>query len=124
MGINKIYFCIFSLFLSISTYTTLDKPTNFNNLFSINKRLNFDAYTFVYLNQKTLKEGYFTFPIEDMAKKPRMLIYETYMNTYQKLNLEKAFFKVADLYLPHNPSKQSIHKKNDFVKLLQQKSYF
>tara|TARA_R110001583_G_scaffold62499_4_gene183757 strand:+ start:1754 stop:2128 length:375 start_codon:yes stop_codon:yes gene_type:complete len=124
MRFNKFYFSIFFLFFStfyifsqekikesekpilpISIYTTLDKSINFNSLFSINNQLNFSTNTFAYLKQHNLREGYFTIPLENIGKKPSMFIYETYMDTYQKRNLEKAFFKVSDLYLPYFPHK-------------------
>jgi hypothetical protein len=124
MKFNKIYIILFSLFLTtfnvfsqenikksenpvlpISIYTVIDTTTNFNSLFSINNRLNFKDYAFVYLDEKKLRDGYFTIPIENITKTPSMFIYETYMDTYHKRNLEKAFFKVSDLYKPFIPPK-------------------
>jgi hypothetical protein len=74
MGIHKIYFSVIylllasfsmfsqeknkeneKLFLPISIYTALETSTNSNRLFSINNRLNFKAYTFVYLDEKKTK---------------------------------------------------------------------
>jgi hypothetical protein len=55
--------------------------------------------------KKKLKEGYFTIPIENIGSTPSSLIYDTYMDIYNELNLEKSFFKVADLYKPYIPTK-------------------
>lgn len=88
-----------------SLYTSFYKITEINSPFSLNNRLNFKSYEFVFLDEKKIKEGYFTIPIERMDLTPSNLVYETYADIYHQLNLEKSFFKLSNLYLPFNPHK-------------------
>lgn len=89
----------------ISIFTLINKSTEINSTFSINNKLNLNSYRFVFLDEKKIKEGYFTIPIERMDRTPSKFIYETYANVYHQLNMEKSFFKVSDLYRLYIPHK-------------------
>ena len=81
-----------------SIYSFQSSILNFNSKFSLNKRLNFKQYHFVYVNKRAVEEGYFAVPFSTTGKKPSSLVFNTFNDIYHTMNLQNSFFKVSELY--------------------------
>lgn len=88
--------------IPISIYTASQISTNFNSLYYINNRLNLKSYQFLILDEKSIEMGNFTVPLYNISLAPSSYINDSYNKIYHKKNLESAFFKVSDLYLPRS----------------------
>lgn len=82
--------------LPLSIYVTTPEIPSFNTKYTINKKLNLNSFKFVTLDLKSIEEGYFTIPIT--TNSPSKYIYDSYKKVFDNLQLQKAFFKVSDLY--------------------------
>jgi hypothetical protein len=83
-----------------SIYVSLPTSTSLNSSINLNERIKLDSYKFVYLNTNSIEEGYFTIPIQNNNTKISSYVFDTYQEIYNKLNLEKSFFKISKLYQP------------------------
>jgi hypothetical protein len=81
---------------------SFDETINLNSNYSINEKLNLKSYSFVKIDINDIEDGYFTISFQDTDKVPSKLIYDSYIDIYNDLNLKKSFFKIADLYKPHS----------------------
>jgi hypothetical protein len=88
-----------------SIYSIKSTTPSFISKYSLNNRLNFEQYQFLFLDKKSIENGYYAFPITHLGRKPSMFIYETYKDIYDKRNLEISFFDLSKLYLPYIPEK-------------------
>jgi len=88
--------------IPISIYTSSQISTNLNSLYRINKRLNLKSNQFLILDEKSIEMGEFVIPLYNISLAPRSYIIDSYTKNYQKKNLESAFFKVSDLYMPRS----------------------
>ncbi len=93
--------------LPLSIYTTsFKKTTNLNSKFNLNKRLRLTSYQFMLLNIRNIEEGYFNIPMYTEYNPPTEFIYDSYNKLYSNLQLQKSFFKIADLYKAHEKNKK------------------
>ena len=81
--------------------TSLNLNSDLNSFYNINKKLNFKSYKFVLLDVHCIEEGYFTIPFQSFDKVPTSYIFDTYQKIYHIQDLQKSFFKLADLYNIH-----------------------
>ena len=77
--------------------------TKKNSTFLTNNKLNLKQYKFVYLDVKSIEDGYFTIPLKNISK-PSDFVFETFKDLQNKRNLEQSFFDISKLYLPHIPN--------------------
>lgn len=94
------------IILPQSIYLTTIEISNFNSKYSINKKLNLNAFKFLVLDLKTIEEGYFTIPFYSINNTPTEYIYDSYNKIFDNLQLQKSFFKVSDLYRVHEKNKK------------------
>ncbi len=93
--------------LPLSVYTTSFKKTiNLNSKFNLNKRLRLTSYQFMLLDLRNMEEGYFNIPMYTQYNPPTQYIYDSYNKLYSNLQLQKSFFKIADLYKVHEKNKK------------------
>jgi len=88
-----------------SIYSFKATTPSFNSKFSLNSRLNFEQYHFLYLNVQSLENNYHAYPFAYLGEKPSTLIFEAYKKNYYKRQLESSFFNISKLYLPYIPEK-------------------
>jgi len=81
-----------------SIYSSAKLSTDLNSSLNINNRLNLTSYKFLILDKRSIEEGYFTIPFYNIGLSPSEYIYDSYNQIYNNLQLQKAFFKVSDLY--------------------------
>jgi len=84
--------------LPISIYTSTSETIDFNSVYHINEKLNLTSYQFLLLDMHKIEEGYFSIPMGKIHNVPTEYIYDSYNKMYQNSQLQKSFFKVADLY--------------------------
>ncbi|WP_111706336.1 hypothetical protein [Lutibacter citreus] len=83
---------------------SLNISTEINSLLNVKNNLNSDESKFVFLDLQNISEGYFTIPLKNIAKRSDF-IFKTYKDKYDRQNLEKSFFDLSKIYLPHLPEK-------------------
>lgn len=81
-----------------SLYTSVKISPDLNSAFHINQRLQLNSYKFMVLDEKSIEAGYFTIPMYNIYQSPTEYIYDSYNKINHTLNLQKAFYKVSDLY--------------------------
>ena len=109
-----------NVILPTSIYSFNNTSTYFNNKLSLNNRLNFEQYQFLYLNKQAIEDGYYLIPLNFNGIKPSNLVYETYNDIYHTRILKRSFFKVSELYNNTDARK----KVNDFVNKQKQNTDF
>jgi len=72
--------------------------TDINSSLNINDRLNLKSFKFIFLDEKSIEEGYFTIPLCKLSQSPTKFVYDSYNRIYQNAALKESFFKVSDLY--------------------------
>lgn len=93
--------------LPSSIYTTVFKKTaNLNSKYHINQRLRLTSYQFMFLKLRNIEEGYFNIPMYPIYNPATEFIYDSYNKLYSNLQLQKSFFKIADLYKVHEKNKK------------------
>ncbi|AMC11699.1 hypothetical protein Lupro_10655 [Lutibacter profundi] len=93
--------------LPSSIYTTVFKKTaNLNSKYHINQRLRLTSYQFMFLKLRNIEEGYFNIPMYPIYNPPTEFIYDSYNKLYSNLQLQKSFFKIADLYKVREKNKK------------------
>ncbi|VAW20114.1 hypothetical protein MNBD_BACTEROID04-919 [hydrothermal vent metagenome] len=93
--------------LPLSVYTTPFKKTiNLNSKFNLNKKLRLTSYQFMLLDLRNMEEGFFNIPMYAEYNPPTEFIYDSYNKLYSNLQLQKSFFKIADLYKVHEKNKK------------------
>jgi len=93
--------------LPLSVYTISFKKTiNLNSKFNLNKRLRLTSYQFMLLDIRNIEEGYFNIPMYTQYNPPTQYIYDSYNKLYSNLQLQKSFFKIADLYKVREKNKK------------------
>lgn len=88
--------------IPVSIYTNNAEFVDLNSTYNINKKLNLTSFKFLFLNVRDIEEGYYTIPFYHNNNSPSIYIYDTYNKVYQTAELQKSFFKVADLYKPRS----------------------
>ena len=84
--------------LPMSIYHISQKSTDLDNKYTINKMLNFNSYRFVKLDLRNFNDGYLSVPFWNDKNPPTELIYDSFKKFSENIQLQKSFFKVADLY--------------------------
>jgi len=93
--------------LPLSVYTTpFEKTINLNSKFNLNKKLRLTSYQFMLLDLRNMEEGFFNIPMYAEYNPPTEFIYDSYNKLYSNLQLQKSFFKIADLYKVHEKNKK------------------
>ncbi len=93
--------------LPLSVYTTSFKKTiNLNSKSNLNKKLRLTSYQFMLLDLRNMEEGFFNIPMYAEYNPPTEFIYDSYNKLYSNLQLQKSFFKIADLYKVHEKNKK------------------
>ncbi len=93
--------------LPLSVYTiSLKKTINLNSKFNLNKKLRLTSYQFMLLDLRNMEEGFFNIPMYTEYNPPSEFIYDSYNKLYSNLQLQKSFFKIADLYKVHEKNKK------------------
>lgn len=75
-----------------------------NSTFLTNNKLSLKQYKFVFIDVKSIDDGYFTIPLKHISK-PSDFVFETFKDIQNTRNLEQSFFDINKLYLPHIPKK-------------------
>lgn len=82
-----------------SIYSYISLPNSYNNFINLNERLKLNSYKFLFINEKSVENGYFTITLNNPFKTSKYSL-DTYKKIQNKLDLEKSFFKISKIYEP------------------------
>jgi len=82
-----------------SIYSHMSTPNSYNNIVNLNERLKLNSYKFVFIDEKSVENGYFTISVNNPFKTSKYSL-DTYKKIQNKLDLEKSFFKISKIYEP------------------------